>query len=487
MIQVDFSLVDIFDGQEKNRVYLKKAVKQRGVNMFMKKGVAASVIIVGIIAIAIVGIALTNCCIKNDFFQPLPQESINQTEINSENREKSPEVDKTTVHENENFRQAKWSPIFTDLSGCENKDNVKFSSSPLDIDIIKIIEPQGELTDFRSGHIIPGDHIGIQYPRNGGPYELYAMTDGYIVRLERQPFSSQFGSSKPVENYHVYFEYSCNLFGGYVHVTKLTDELVNSDAKLKEFYNKPRPNNTENIGLRVPVKAGQVIGEVEEFGLLGMLTVDINVNLTGFVVSEHYKDEPWKTHAVAPFDYFEEPLKSQLLEKNPRKREPLGGKIDFDIDGRLVGNWFLEGTDYGGDELKSAGYCGDYLCPYWNGHSAFVYDFVDPNQLRISIGYDTGIATPGPYGVKENSPDPASVRVDSGVVKYELVRIEDVGKEFGFVTEGKPLYTRSIDADVVGTFLVQMIDNRTIKMEVFAGKTASQVNDFTEKARVYER
>ncbi|MCH8908147.1 MAG: hypothetical protein IH840_13745 [Candidatus Heimdallarchaeota archaeon] len=35
-----------------------------------------------------------------------------------------------------------------------------------------------------------------------------------------------------------------------------------------------------------------------------------------------------------------------MLEKNPRTVEPFGGKIDYDIDGRLIGNWYLQGFDF---------------------------------------------------------------------------------------------------------------------------------------------
>jgi len=302
------------------------------------------------------------------------------------------------------------------------------------------------------------------------------------VRMERQPSSTLFGLSKDIENLHVYFEYSCNLFGSYVHVTKLTDELVNSNQKLKEFYTKERPTNTESLYERIPIKAGQQIGEVESFGLLGMLTVDTSVELTGYVTPELYKGEPWKTHAVAPFDYFVEPIKNQFLSKNARKKEPVGGKIDFDIPGKLVGNWFLEGTDYSGNQ-KDKGYCGDYLCPYWDTHLAFVYDFVDPDQVRVSIGYDTGILERGPFGIKDG-PDPKDVSVSTGLVKYDLVQLEDISEEYNIISQGKAVYTRNAEK-IVGTMLVQMVGEKAIKIETFPGN--SQPTGFTEKARVYER
>ena len=436
-------------------------------------------------------ILIISGCVQYTNEKPVSQENIsdNLDNLGKDESDKEhvetikEESDQDNIEPKQKYSKPKQSPLFSDATNCEEKD-AKFTFSPIDINIIRIIEPQGELTDIVSGHITPGDHIGIQYPQSGGPYKLYAMSDGYIVRMERQPSSTLFGLSKDIENLHVYFEYSCNLFGSYVHVTKLTDELVNSNQKLKEFYTKERPTNTESLYERIHIKAGQQIGEVEGFGLLGILTVDTNVELTGYVTPELYKGEPWKTHAVAPFDYFVEPIKSKLLTKNARKKEPVAGKIDFDIPGKLVGNWFLEGTDYSGDQ-KGRGYCGDHLCPYWDTHLAFVYDFVDPDQVRVSIGYDTGIIERGPFGTKEG-PDPKDVSASTDLVKYELVQLEDIGHEYNIVSQGKAIYTRNSDK-VVGTMLVQMVEDNKIKVEVFPGKTSSQVSGFTEKASIYER
>jgi len=274
------------------------------------------------------------------------------------------------------------------------------------------------------------------------------------------------------------------LFGSYVHVTELAPDLAAADQQLQELDAGPHPQNTTSLWPNIPVQAGQLIGKVEAFGLLGMLTVDSNVTLPGFVIPAHYDDEPWKIHAVPPFDYFAEPVRSQILAKSPRTKEPVGGRIDFDIDGKLVGNWFLEGTDYRSD--VEVGYCGDYLCPYWNGHLAFVYDFVDPDQIRVSIGYDSGLYPQGPYGVKGNAPDPRFVGVDSGVVTFQLVDLENRDADFGITTRGKPLVTQSTD-NVVGVILVEMLDERSVKIEIIPGVTASRGSDFSDAAKVYER
>ncbi len=441
----------------------------------MSKGISA--VIIAVIVIAVVGIGfyvLQDNPTTDPFYR---ENTINDIPTPSPSQSPSPSPSPSHTPSN----QPQQSPIFTDSRNCESR-TVTFISSPIDTSLISVIEPLGELTS--SGHIIPGDHGGIQYNPNSSAIDLKAMADGFIVRVERQPASTGFGASSNIENFHVYFEYSCTLFGGYIHVTEFSQEILDADASFKQFVTGPRPSDTKSIYPRIPVNAGQIIGKVQAYGLLGMLTADTNVNLAGFVTPSFYSGEPWKIHAVAPFDYFTEPLKSQLLQKNPRVVEPRGGKIDFDINGKLSGNWFLEGTDYDGDQTK--GYCGDYLCPYWNGHLAIVYDYVDPAQIRISIGSDPALAEKTPYGVKGNSPDPATIGVGQ-TVEYELVPLKDMTSQSGFITYGKPLKTVNDDTRVLGVFLVQMVDDRKIKVEIFSGKTAAEVSGFTSNATIYER
>ncbi len=375
----------------------------------------------------------------------------------------------------------KQSPIWTPLDGCEEKERVTFTSLPLPIEKITAVEPQGELTGFKSGHITPGDHIGFRYDSAASPIDVFALADGYLVRVERNP--GYFGLEG--KNYHLYFEYSCSMFGSYVHLTEINQLLLQADQKLKDLDSRSDlSDNDRNLLVHIPVKAGQVIGKTQKWGLLGMLTVDTSVTLFGLENPKVYSGEPWKTHAVPALNYFSEPLKTQLMTKNPRTVEPRGGKIDFDLPGKLVGNWFKEGTDYAGDRSKP--FCGDYICPYWESHLSFVYDYVNPTQIRVSIGYDAGLQDQGPYGVKGNSPDHRDIVVDTGMIAYELVKLKDVTAAHGFPVDGKPLFTENSN-ELLGVLLVQMLEPRRIKMEVLPGKTKEQAAGFTEKAQVYYR
>jgi len=413
--------------------------------------------------------------------QSPPSQQLPSKEIATPPEEISP-PSKETNQQSNTGSYAK-SPIFTSLQDCEEKTSVTFSHLPLDFDTITVIEPQGELTGYVSGHITPGDHVGFQYDSTAPAIPVYALTDGYLVRVERNP--GYFGIG--VKNYHLYFEYSCSLFGSYVHITEIAPELLAADARFKEldgFTEDKTPDNKRYLYPRIPVKAGQIIGKAEKWGLLGVLTVDTTKTLSGFITPELYAGEPWKIHAVPVFEYFPESIQKQLTPKNPRTTELRWGKIDFDLSGKLVGNWFKEGTDYAGD--KTQPYCGDYLCPYWEGHLAFVYDSVDPQQVRVSIGYDAKLEDQGPQGIPLNAPDPKTVGVESGIVKYELVKLKDVTTERGYKSVGKALITENSE-EVLGTLLVQMTDENHLKMEVFPKKKASEVSGFSGKEKNYYR
>jgi hypothetical protein len=136
---------------------------------------------------------------------------------------------------------------------------------------------------------------------------------------------------------------------------------------------------------------------------------------------------------------------------------------------------------------RQSEFCGNRPCPYWNGHLAIAYDHIDPQQVRISIGAETGIPQEachicqGAYGVRGNSPDPASVSTGSGLIKYDLVAREFIDES------GIREPNRNAEDQILGVFLAQVLDDTTIKVEVFAGTTSAQVAGFSEKARLYRR
>ena len=81
--------------------------------------------------------------------------------------------------------------------------------------------------------------------------------------------------------------------------------------------------------------------------------------------------------------------------------------------------------------------------------------------------------------MRGNGPDPANVSHADGVVKYELTppRISN--------QTGKPY--PDFDDRVFGTLLVEMLDERKVRVEVFPGKESEEARGFTVAAMVYER
>ena len=85
----------------------------------------------------------------------------------------------------------------------------------------------------------------------------------------------------------------------------------------------------------------------------------------------------------------------------------------------------------------------------------------------------------GAYGVLGNAPDPAGIGVESGLVKYNLVAREYVGD--------LRVETRNDESRILGAFIVQVLDERTIRVEVAAGLTAAQIDGFSGASNIYRR
>jgi hypothetical protein len=368
------------------------------------------------------------------------------------------------------------------------------------------IEPMGKMAGV-GGHITPTDHLYIKAISTGpNSVPVLAIADGYLVQIEEG------SAGEDTIEFRVVIEHSCSLFSWYIHLETFSESVLQQITL----------NQSGSWFGRVPVKSGETIGYVgylhpEQKGFdqdtddFDWAVSDTNTLLKGFIIPDHYKAEPWKIHIVDPFDYYDDPLKSALIEKVLGDPETPGGKIDFDIDGRLVGNWFLDGTrDYAATGLieinqsdwpgilgMDPGECtspywdkelsrdiGDTPCAYWLGHAVFAYDYLVPDMVLISLGlhHDGKGGLQTPWMVLGNSPNPADVSVDTGVVKFELV---DSGLGVGDLSRsGVP---SGDDVLPVGTLLVKMLDDRSIQTELFVGMRADKVDGFTENLRIYRR
>lgn len=269
-----------------------------------------------------------------------------------------------------------------------------------------------------------------------------------------------------------------------MHLFYYYDLVTSLEPDIKKQFDSIA-GNRNNASVNIPVTAGQLIGRI------GGQTLDFAVwntekQLTGFAEPAHYKNELWKIYTADPLDYMTPELKTFILSRYVRTEEPISGKIDWDIKGHLRGSWFREGTDYAGDSKDPEG--------YWKSQISFSPDLYDNSYFVISLGNygsrgENNSQSAQQFFAKGNTPNPADVIPETGLVTYELVEGEyltGTGARWDRLSLAHGI-TVNLQNNVVGTVLVQMIDDETLKLEIFPNKTADQVTGFNDNALNYTR
>ena len=338
---------------------------------------------------------------------------------------------------------------------------VMFDYPPVNIDKITHIEPMGSL---HGEHVAPIDHQYYQNFSNNEPtIEVYAPADGVIKEIQHMGSFRGDSDIPPFDDYRLVIEHTCSISTIFIHIDKLSDKIM-----------KVAPEFGKYKSVNIPVKAGEILGWYDTNVDFNVVDKAITINL---IEPESYKDASYRLHVQDPFNYFNEPLKSQLIAKSLRTAKPEGGLIDYDIDGKLIGTWFRENTN---------GWAGLNRERYWADHLAVVYDSIYPEHILFSVGTFKGKAQQ--FGVKGNAPKPDEVSSDTGLIKYELVNYRHYNgdKEWDFRSLVKGLKVKN-EGYVLGVALLQMLEDRKLKVEVFPDKTAKEVTGFTDNAKIYER
>ena len=331
----------------------------------------------------------------------------------------------------------------------------KLSVSPMKLSDFSHIEPYGLMI---GGHVTPIDHQYFSPAVFNSPkdaYPVFAMADSKLVYIEPHPTRNR-----------LIFSVSCTFFYYYDLLTSLEPQI-----------------NDHNLPL--DVKAGELIGHIGG-QTLDFAVWDTTKPLSGFIVPEHYQAEGWKLYTADPLDYYTDELKSQLLSKYARTVEPISGKIDYDIDGKIIGNWFEEGTN------GFAGIATDPRTEYWKGHLSIVPSAYDPTAYFISVGYltDQKGSPANQFSVPRSAPDPAKVGVGDGLVKYELRRWNDLKPDGTVWNHSELIKGPRLDNEnspVEGCALVELIEKRELKFETFLGKSCTNISSFSQNAKLYER
>jgi len=355
---------------------------------------------------------------------------------------------------------------------CVERDPVRFTAVPADPDDLSHIYPLGLMT---GSHVTPVDHQYYYWASLDVPVErhtVHSPADGVVVEVGYQP-----------PDYRVIIEHSCDVYTIWIHLEQLAGPLARLDGAISSS----RPHYE-----RIPVSAGELIAYDGATNGFDFSVHDARVVLPGFVRPETYAAEPWKVHTVDPYDYFDEPARSRLLAKNVRQVEPLGGKIDHDVPGRLIGSWFVEGTNgYAGIVQQSGPVAPGQQIGYWSTHLAIAPDAIDPSAIIVSMPSFGDHRAQVAIGTL--TPHPADVSVATGLVKYELVGWayvrESTGEHWGATswTAYDDIIVEVYPQHVDGTVLFQLLDDHRLKLEAFPGLRADEVSGFTDDATIYER
>ena len=93
----------------------------------------------------------------------------------------------------------------------------------------------------------------------------------------------------------------------------------------------------------------------------------------------------------------------------------------------------------------------------------------------------------GPFGVRDADFDPATIGVDDGLVLLELMPLERVDAEGNLLTDTLSPYTRPTDGMALAVMAVQLVDERTLRMELFEETEPEAISGFSEAAITYRR
>jgi hypothetical protein len=349
---------------------------------------------------------------------------------------------------------------------CSGTGTRPLTHAPMNPSDISTIVSMGTMI---GAHVTPVDHeyyYGADQNAPVNTYPVYADANGVITAVE-------FVNDGTKDAWWVTISHSCTFMSNYNLMTSITPAIK---AALPKGWG---PNSNGNV--HIPVTSGQLIGYV------GHQSLDFQVwntqtTLEGFLNPIAYnKAEPWKVNTAQPLDFFTANVKSQILPLYLRTVAPLDGKIDNDALNEAVGNWFKVGSNgYAG--TPGGNNAGQYS--YSSTHLALAYDNIDPASEVFSIGNYQG--QPMQFSAIGN-PDWTKMTDGSGIAKVQLGSISYVTAS-GAQWVGQFAKGIKLESGMpLATALIEVTGPEEIKVEVFPGKTPSQVSAFDDSAVSYDR
>lgn len=324
------------------------------------------------------------------------------------------------------------------VTGCNKKDNgsggntytgpneaSSFTCSPIDVAKISFLLSLGWIQPV--GHTIPTDHVYFWYsnPNNNILLPVSALASGKVEKILPVPVNG-------IKECKVWFRLN-QKFSYYL------DHIV-LDPSIQEGS---------------MVKAGQIIGTTGFGSSIDLGAIDENLTLTGYANPARYAGE--EQYCGKPFQYFTDALKAQLYPLVDREGADKDGRVDIDIPGKLTGNWFLDGATFYTDGPNG-----------WDKELSFAFDIQHPSVVLVSIGGTIGMV--GKWTLAPGAPLPSQISAANGKVAYPLYSAGGI----------------AADPNQRGLMIVQMIDDKHIKVETFPDSKAADA-PFDANAKIYAR
>lgn len=355
-----------------------------------------------------------------------------------------------------------WSQGGSATTQCVGSGSSNLSTYPIVLDDVSFVHPLGALNE---NHVTPTSHTAI-VPKIDRVVDIRAPLDGFIVKLANR------GSAEAEIQYII--EITCDFYIVLDHVLDPPESIL---AVINQNAEK---SANSRLFTRIPISAGDVLGRHRDGRFFDLTIVDLSLGETkAYIRNESYYSgqtgEPSKLFERDQFDYFDEPLRSQIIDKSLRTVEPRGGSFTYDINGTAQGNWFKKGTRF--------------LHPSWTevDHLALVFDPVNPSQLRVSIGDGfKGEPKGTQWGVTDNMPAFSEVTAESGPVAFELRKLGRCDSSTP-PDPRLPEYYVLCNQDNSGTLLLQLVEDQSLQVEVFFGAPPQGEPEFTANSRIYVR
>ncbi len=300
-----------------------------------------------------------------------------------------------------------------------------FTASPIDIPKISYLLSLGWIQPV--GHTIPTDHVYFWYNNLNGPVYLpvYAPAPGKLYKILNVPVN---GIAE------------CKIW-------------VQVNEKFSYYLDHIVLNASFTEGTLIT--GGQKIGTTGLSSSIDLGAIDETLTLSGFANPARYAGQT--AYCGKPFQYFTNKLKTQLYPLIDREGTDKDGRIDIDIAGKLTGNWFLDGSVFYTDGPDG-----------WDKELSFAFDIQHPSVVLVSIGGTIGMV--GKWTIQPGAILPSEVGVANGKVAYLLYSAGGI----------------SADPIQRGLMIVQMIDEKHIKVETFPDSKASDA-PFDSNAKTFAR